>query len=253
MKRQTQLLPGETEGLVGKSANQTLISNRQGKFLYQSDKPDQLIQVFHSNGTENGKKKPKPQDVDILRNQISAYLFEYLEGYHIPTHFIGRLGPAEMIVKWLETIPLAVRIYNNTHPELMARLGYPEATHLEYPVIEHQYSDGKHEPTWVNEFHVYALGIATPEEFKQINRIASKVNAVLRGLCDRRSLQLAEVELEFGRFGGQVLLGSELSPMTCRFYDCSVPDPAQRDRFRLTGDNPVPALTELCDRLMLKV
>jgi phosphoribosylaminoimidazole-succinocarboxamide synthase len=253
MKRQSQLLPSETEGKVAKSGNSAFISARQGKYLYKSDNPEHCIQVFHSNGSENGKKRPKPQEIDILRNQISSYLFEYLEGYHIPTYFIGKLAPAEMMVKWLETIPLTVRIYNNTHTGLMQRLGFPETTLLEYPVIEHHYSNCPGEPSWVNEFHVYALGIATPEEFKQINRIASKVNAVLRGLCDRRQLQLTEIQMEFGRHNGQVLLGNEISPMTCRFFDTAIPDTAQRDRFRLTAENPVPALSELCDRLMLKV
>jgi len=246
------LLHGEMEGKVAKPGTPTLISTRQGKYLYQSDTPEHCIQVFHSNGSENGKKRPKPQDVDILRNQISAYLFEYVEGYHIPTHFVNKLGPAEMLVKWLDPIPLTVRIYNNSHPELMQRLGYPGTTPLEYPVIEHYYTKDQGQPGWVNEFHVFALGIATPEEFKQINRIASKVNAVLRGLCERRQLHLAEINMEFGRHNGQVLLGSEISPMTCRLFDMSIPDPGQRDRFRLTGENPVPALSELCDRLMLK-
>jgi phosphoribosylaminoimidazole-succinocarboxamide synthase len=246
MKRQSQAQGEKPEHL-------TLVAARHGKYLYQTDQSDLLLQVFNSNGTDNGKKRSKPDDADVLRTQISAYLFEHLDGFHIPTCFVGKVGPVEMTVKWTEPVRLMVRVFNYNHPALMERIGYPPATHLEFPVLEHYLLNGEQPPALVNEFHIFALSVVTPDDLKQINRIASKVNALLRGLCDRRQLALAEVQLEFGRAGGQVILTGELSPLNCRFLDLAIADPAERDRFGLSQENPVPALSELCDRLMLKV
>ena len=176
---------------------------------------------------------------------------EYVEGFHIPTYFIGKISPTEMAVKKSELIPLAVRVYNRGDSVLSERFGLKNGKDLDFPVIEHFYQSNGSAPAWVNEFHVSAFGIATPEELRQINRISSKVNAVLRGLCDRRHLGLADLKLEFGRYKGQVILSEELSPLTCHFLDTA--SEKQQDRFIPGRDGFEESMAELCDRLRLTV
>lgn len=225
----------------------------QGKNFYASGKPDLLIQQFPSNGSDNGKKRTRQKDAGALRNEISSYLFEYLNGFHIPTHFVGRLSDAEMTVKRIEFMPIGVRIYNLADERLRARFGVGSDVALEFPIFEHYFTDSSGRQTWINEYHVYALGLATPEEFKQLNRLASKVNAVLRGLCERRQLALAEMFLSFGRLNKQIVLADELSHMTCRFLDPAAMDKPQRERFLPGEESSEDAIMELCDRLTLKV
>jgi phosphoribosylaminoimidazole-succinocarboxamide synthase len=257
MKHPSHSLLGSSASKATKPGARILICEREGKSLYQSDTPDYIVQAFTStNGVDRSKsssvKSNGFRSIESLRNEISSYLFEYLEGFHIPTHFVSKLSPTEMKVRWSDLVPLTIRIFNVSDSDMARRLGLREHTTLEFPVIEHYYNSGFDGVSWVNEFHVYALAIATPEEFKQINRIASKVNAVLRSLCERRHLGLAEVRLVFGRHQNQIVLGDELSPLTCRFLDMAIDDPAKRDRFMLQQENANGAITELCDRLMLK-
>ena len=156
-----------------------------------------------------------------------------------------------MSVKRSEPIPLTVRVFNRGDDGLAERFGVKQGKDLDFPVIEHFYQSNGSAPAWVNEYHVSAFGIATPEEMKQINRISSKVNAVLRGLCDRRQLGLAKMKLEFGRYKGSVILSDELSPVTCQFLDYATEK--NQDRFSALDDASEESLAELCDRLRLTV
>jgi phosphoribosylaminoimidazole-succinocarboxamide synthase len=252
MKQTVQSLLEDSAAKVARTARGELICERHGKHLYHSEKPEFAIQEFAANGTEEGKKRSRPKEIDGLRNEISAYLFEYLDGFHIPTHFVNLLSETQMLVRRMEIIPIVTKIYNTGSSALAKRFGMKEALKIEFPIIEHYYWNNDRAVSWVNEHHAYAFGLATAEEFKQMNRTASKVNAVLRGLCDRRQLMLADLQLEFGRSKGQIVLGDELSPSTCHFVDLAVEDRNGRDRFLPDQENAVLAYAELRDRLKVR-
>lgn len=252
MKIDSQPLPVEPSPKVIRSGKRELIYEREGKTFYYYEKPDFIIQEF-SNSADEGRKHSRLRQVSALRNEISSYLFEYIEGFRIPTHFVSKLSSTAMVVKRLEMIPLVVRIYNSCNGTLLKRLSLREGTVLDFPVIEHFYLNGRKAPSWVNEYHMYALNIVTPEELKQVNRIASKVNAVVRGLCDRRNLFVADLQLAFGRFKDQIVLGDELSPVTCHFLDVTKENRRDQDRFLPDQENTVEIFTELNHRIKLKV
>ena len=253
MRQQTQDLLEENKNILLKTLKQELVCKRRDKCLYQSDKPDLLVQEFSSCeiGVEQvaGAKKI----IDKLRNDISSYLFEYLDGFHIPTHYAGKISETEMLIRRTDIIPLTVKAYNSLNGPLMKRLNAKETIQTDLPIYEHYYNTDTKTNTWVNEYHVYALGIATPEEFKQINRISSKVNVVLRALCDRRNLAISELYLEFGRYKGQILLIDEVSPLNCRFLDMLNGNKTKRDKYSLEQENSETALMELSNRLMSKI
>jgi|ERR1041385_6517497 phosphoribosylaminoimidazole-succinocarboxamide synthase len=253
MRQQTQTLLEEPAPKSPRFGKRELLHEGEGKNLYNSDKPELIIQEFRQFDHEDGENDTRSTELCTLRNQISSYLFKYLEGFHIPTHFISRISDTEMLVRRLEVIPLTLKIYNVAGGTLTKRLGLKEDVALEFPVIEHYHKKGERGVSWVNEYHIYAFSIATPEELKQLNRIASKVNAVLRGLCDRRGLMLAELQIEFGRYKGQIALADELSPVTCRFWDMSVENKNGRDRFLPGQERVEEAYALLRDRLELKL
>ena len=199
------------------------------------------------------KRESRSKEVSALRNHISSYLFKYLEGFRIPTHFVSKISDTEMLVRRLEIIPLTIRIYNASAGTIPKRFNVKEGTMLEFPVIEHYNKMNADQYSWVNESHMYAFGITTPEEFKQLNRIASKINAVLRGLCDRRQLMLAELQLEFGKYKDQIVVADELSPSTCRFWDYAVENKGDRNRFSPESEKVEESYATLRDRLELKV
>ena len=253
MKHQTHPPLAEASTKDVRPGKRALLYEGRVKNLYHSDKPEMIIQEFKSNGIIEGRKRTAAQQLAALKNEISSYLFEYLEGFHLPTHFVSKISETEMMVKRLAMIPLVVKIYNMGGGSLTKRLGLKEWEPLEFPIIEHYYRSDDTSISWVNEYHAYALGLTTPEEFKQINRLASKINAVLRGLCDRRQLMLADFQLEFGRCEGQIVVGDELSPSTCHFVDTTEENKNDRDRFIAEREGAEEMFAVLRDRLALRV
>lgn len=249
-EQETPALVVESDDRVKTSQKRERIGEREGKTLYHSEKPDLIIQEFTDDTLASDGK---PGEISALRNEISSYLFEYIEGFRIPTHFVSKLSATEMVVKRAEMMPLTVRVYNSGSGSLMKRFGIKNGDILEFPVIEHYYSVGRRTPQWINEYHAYAFNVLTPEEYKQINRIASKANAVLRGLCDRRQLFVANLQLAFGRFKGQIVLGDEISPLTCHFWDVTQRGKPDQDRYLPDQQNASEKICELYGRLILKV
>ncbi len=239
---------------VNRHDRKELINEGKAKRLYQIDKPDLLIQEFKDDATAfNGKKRGKIKDKGALNNEISSFLFEYLEGYHIPTHFVKKLSDSEMLVKKLEVIPLEVVVRNIAAGSLCKRYGVKEGLELQYPIIEHYLKSDQLGDPPLNEYHIYAFCLALPEELKTVNRMASKVNAVLKSFFERRGIKLVDFKLEFGRHKGQILLGDEISPDTCRFWDTQTDKKLDKDRFRQDLGDSREAYVEIRDRVCKKV
>src|ERR1700741_1486498 len=112
MRQETQSLLEHTAGKIAKKVERTLLFEKQGKTYFQTHLPSQIIQLFTSPESSTGRKRSKNHEIGILRNTISAYLFEYVEEFHISTHFVNKLSDMEMTVKKTEPIPLNVKIYN---------------------------------------------------------------------------------------------------------------------------------------------
>ena len=47
-----------------------------------------------------------------------------------------------------------------------------------------------------------------------------------------KNVTLVDFKLEFGTHNGEVLLGDEISPDTCRFWDATTGEKLDKDRFR---------------------
>jgi phosphoribosylaminoimidazole-succinocarboxamide synthase len=155
----------------------------------------------------------------MLRKEISSYLFEYLKGFHLPTHFLGSHSPTGILVKSTQPVPFQVAVVNTPPDTWKKRFGPMNGKRLEFPVLEYYLLDGGSAGTWINEYHAYAFDLATPDEMKQVSRLATKTNAVLRSLCERRGLSLRSIMISMGKAGDQILLTGELSPVTCKFAD----------------------------------
>ncbi len=205
----------------------------------------------HSTKMVAAEPSPKGQTSTIatLANEISSYLFKYLAGFRIPTHFMDKVSSSEMLVKQLTMIPLEVRIHNVASGEFSRRFGMKEGSELTVPVIEHYYKSPDIASPLVNEFHAYSLGIATPDQLRSMNRLASKANVVLRSFFDRRELKLLSMSLEFGASGNQVMIGDEISPRTCRFADLQKRDRGGKDVFSGGNDESLEAYTEVRNRI----
>jgi phosphoribosylaminoimidazole-succinocarboxamide synthase len=243
MKARAQSLTLAGTEIAAETVREDLFLEQPARRLYRTNKRDLLIQEFiapqGTGGDRDAAAKPQGGRLPLLRNRISSYLFEYLKGFHVSTHFVGAREGTEMLVKFAEPLPLMVKIFNAAEEGWPERFGPGAAGRMELPVIEHYLLASGGPPVWVNEYHLYAFNLLKPDEFRQVNRLASKVNAVLRGLSDRRDLFLAGIQLSYGRYNDQVILTGELSNLTCRFEE-----PATAGRAANAAYKPVEASSE---------
>ena len=192
--------------------NKDLIVAGTTKKVYAAKQSDQVILEFLDTlPDDTSKKKTTISGKGVINNTVSAFLFEYLESYNVPTHFIKKLDDKSFLAQKLDIIPMIFVVHNVASQELAERLGMEEGTILDFPVVEMYYKDEKRSYPMINEYHAYALGLCDRKEMTNISRIATKVNAVLKSFFDRKKMKLVRVQMEFGRTPNQIILVDEVS------------------------------------------
>lgn len=225
----------------------------KAKKVYRTDQPDRYVIEYKDEATAfNGKKKGIISNKGVLNNAISSHFFRLLESKGIATHFVEQLSEREMLVKDLKILPVEVVVRNIIAGGLSKRVGLPEGTALDNPILEFYYkSDGLGDPM-INEYHIAAMQLATPEQMEEIQAKALKINDVLRPYLKEKGLDLVDFKLEFGLHNGQVLLGDEISPDTCRLWDRQSKEKLDKDRFRRDLGRVEEAYAEVWHRLNSK-
>jgi phosphoribosylaminoimidazole-succinocarboxamide synthase len=210
-----------------------MIYEGKAKRVYTTDNPDLVIQYFKDDATAfNAKKRGTIVSKGILNNEISATFFELLEREGVPTHFVKRLNDREMLVKRLHIIPVETVVRNIIAGSLAKRLGLEEGKSLPAPIVEYYYKSDPLDDPMINQWHITVLGMATEAELKTLTDLAIKINAVLQRFLEGKGILLVDGKLEFGRHHGQILLGDEICPDTCRFWDSVTRKKLDKDRFR---------------------
>ena len=210
-----------------------LIYEGKAKRVYTTDNPDLVIQYFKDDATAfNAKKRGTIVSKGILNNQMSETFFRLLERAGVPTHFVERLNDREMLVKRLDIIPVETVVRNIVAGSLAKRLGLEEGKALSRPILEYFYKSDPLDDPMINASTALALGMATEAELRTIDTLALKTNEVLRSFLESKGLLLVDMKLEFGRHHGQILLGDEICPDTCRFWDLATRKKLDKDRFR---------------------
>ncbi|NJD98940.1 phosphoribosylaminoimidazolesuccinocarboxamide synthase [Thermococcus sp. LS1] len=209
-----------------------------------------VIMEFKDDATAfDGKKKAQFNGKGWLNAQISAALFRVLEERGVKTHFIGVAGDNRLIVEKLDMYPLEVVVRNVVAGSLKKRLPLEEGTELPEPVIELYYKDDSKGDPMINHYHAKILGISEGE-IREMERIALKVNEILREYFAEREIILVDFKLEFGKNGrGEIVLGDEISPDTCRLWDAETRKSLDKDVFRFDKGNLINAYEELYRRL----
>ena len=167
----------------------------------------------------------------------------------MPNHFVELTGDRNMLVKALEIIPVEVVVRNIVAGSLAKRTGKPEGFRPSLPILEFYYKNDELGDPMINESHIKAFQMATDEEVAAIKELALKTNEILLEYIAPLSLDLVDFKLEFGRHQGQVILGDEISPDTCRFWDAKTQEKLDKDRFRRDLGQVEEAYQEIFRRL----
>ncbi len=192
--------------------NQLLYEDLLKKDNPESDQPAQIIEYhdYYSNG--NGKIKCKNLGEKFA--SINSYFLEYLKEYHIPGAFIKLEGKNSLLFQKHDKFQFSVRILNIIDTRTARVFDKKEFDPLVLPLFELHHGNGK--DSLISESHLIAFDLCNIEEIKIINRICSKINAVLKSFFERRNSQLAEVTCYFGKNEDKIFLINEFTPSSLK-------------------------------------
>lgn len=222
----------------------------KAKQVFKMENPDLYRIHYKDDATAfNGEKKGTIHDKGVLNNKITSFFFTMLNEAGIPTHFVERIDDRDQIVKALDIVPLEVIVRNIAAGSMAKRFGLEEGTPLQHPILEFCYKNDDLGDPFANESQITALGWATQDQLTTIKDITMRVNDILKNFLATKKVKLVDFKLEFGSHKGQILLGDEISPDTCRFWDADTNEKLDKDRFRRDLGNVEEAYHEMLFRL----
>jgi len=232
----------------------SLMYEGKGKQLYSSETAGELIQLFKDDATAfDGIKHDVIAGKGELNCAISSFIFERLHAAGIASHFVARTGAVEMRVKQLDMIPVEVVVRNIAAGSICKRLGLEEGMPLPRPLCELFYkSDALHDPM-INTEHAELFGWATRQDISFMRQTALKVNTELTAMFAAAGIKLVDYKLEFGRHGGNILLGDEITPDGCRLWDAESDRKLDKDVFRRDLGGLSEAYHEVAKRLRINI
>jgi phosphoribosylaminoimidazole-succinocarboxamide synthase len=223
----------------------------KAKIVYQAENPNHVIIYFKDEATAfNAQKKDVIEGKGILNNKISSIFFTLLNQAGVKTHFVKQISDREMLAYKTKIIPIEVVVRNLATGSIVKRLGIPEKTEFNPPLIEFYYkNDALGDPIICYE-HILVMELATEEDVKTIKEMALKVNQILRDFLIKHDIILVDFKLEFGKlYDGTIVVADEISPDTCRFWDAKTGERMDKDRFRLNLGDLAKFYQEVLERI----
>jgi len=195
-----------------------IVSKGSSKVLYSLPQDDILLTEFRSEIAIDGKKVFKVKERPKIAAELQAFIYAYLETYQIPTHFFSQSG-GELLVKRLNIIPVEITVRNLASHSFAKRFKHFKSGQLlDFPIFEYLLKNEVGE-SFVNDTHLYALQILSPDDFRTMTRLASKIDAVMKSFFERRGFTLVDITMKFGKHKGMIMLGDEISPENITVID----------------------------------
>ena len=231
-----------------------LLYEGKAKQIYSTENPNEVLIHYKDDATAgNGAKKAQFEDKGVLNAAISTMIFDYLIENGIKTHLIKQVNDRDVLCEKIDIVLLEVIMRNIATGSLTGRLGIPEGTILNPPILEFCYKKDEFNDPLINVDHALALNLATREEIETISTEARKINELLKVLFAEIGISLVDFKVEFGRNPqGQIVLADEISPDTCRLWDIETQSKLDKDRFRQDLGNVIDAYREIHKRLVAR-
>lgn len=211
-----------------------LVYEGKAKRVYSTERPDQVRVEFKDSATAfNGQKKAEIPGKGAINAAVSARLFVWLGDHGLATHFIESLDDRNLVVERLNMLSLEVVVRNVVAGSLHTRTGLDEGAPVDLPIIEFYYKNDALGDPLLNDDHIRLLGLASPDLVARLRQEALRINQALQPFFETRDIVLVDFKLEFGwNSAGELKLGDEISPDTCRLWDRSSGEKLDKDRFR---------------------
>ncbi len=162
------------------------------------------------------KKKLKIKDIGKKTAVTNAFFFDYLKEYHIPTSFHRQDSDNSLKFLSTEDFLFRIKIQNCADKRNAKIFSLKEGEELNLPIFEFHYGSGKE--SVVCESHLISFNLCSTEDLKMINRICSKINAVLKSFFERRNEIMAEISCQFGKSEDKIFLTGDFSPASLKIF-----------------------------------
>ena len=230
-----------------------LINQGKVKSVFATDDDDKVIIEFRDDMTAgDGERKEVMNNKGAYNAVISSKIFEVLGENGIETQLIDLPEPNVMIAKKLEMIPIEVIVRNIATGSLVRKYPIADGTRLEPPIVQMDFKADEYHDPMLNDSLIKALGIATQEEIDILTEKALKINEVLTKFFADAGIILVDFKVEFGKDNdGNILLGDEISPDSCRLWDSETLEMLDKELFRKGKDDEVmDAYIEVYNRIL---
>ena len=186
-----------------------------------------------------------------LNCEIATQIFQHLQASNVLTHWVSELSPTEMLVEKLQIVPLEVVMRNFLAGSTAKKFGLSEGRPLQRPLLEFFYKSDELGDPFINDEQALMMGaVAHQKDLEKIKQEAYKVNDILQDLFRRAGIELVDFKMEFGwNSRGDLLLGDEISPDSCRLWDQKTGKKLDKDRFRKDLGGVKEGYQEVKDRL----
>jgi len=182
---------------------------------------------YHDYFINQKNKKVTSKNLGEKTAELCSYFFEYVAGYNIASSYIKRDGKKCIAFSTVEEFPFIIKIINTADTRTSKIFSVKNGSLLQLPIIEYHYGSARE--TVIGESHIISFDLCTYEELKFINRVCSKLNAIIKSFFERRNVSLLELTCRFGKFDGKVLLIDDFSPQSIKIAsnntDDKLPDP----------------------------
>ncbi len=236
-------------------AHGQLLYEGKAKRIFHTDFDDRVLVEFKNDATAfNALKHQELEDKGRINCQISAHLFELLEAEGIPNHYLSLASECWMVAQRVEIIPLEVVVRNIATGSLCRETPIAEGKKLLPPLLDLYFKDDNLGDPLLTESRLLKLDLLSSKERLEIEKLAFRVNQLLKSFLEKLDLTLVDFKLEFGvNKQGQLLVSDEISPDTCRIWDKREGDNKRRildkDRFRQDLGGVVDAYGEVLKRI----
>ncbi|MGZ7049014.1 MAG: phosphoribosylaminoimidazolesuccinocarboxamide synthase [Methanobacterium sp.] len=211
-----------------------LIYQGKAKGVYETNDPEKVVVEFRDDITAgDGAKKDRLSQKGYWNSIISAKFFEILEDTGVKTQYIDLIKPGCMLSWKLDMIPLEVITRNIAAGSLLRRYPFEPQQTFDPPIIQIDYKSDEYGDPMLNDDIAIALGLTDKEKIKVIKETTFKINKVLKDFLESKGLLFPDFKIEYGYDNyGNIVLGDEISPDTCRFWDSETCDVLDKDLFR---------------------
>lgn len=182
----------------------------------------------------NALKKGSFADKGKVNLSITEIIFNELHKQDIKTHWVKRVGDTDLVVKKLNMIPLEVVMRNVLAGSTAKKFEMEAGAKLSPPIYELFYKNDALGDPFINDSQALFLkAVSSVEDLEKIKSVALKINSILQNIFAAIGIELVDFKIEFG-WGedGDVYLGDEISPDSCRLWEVGTGKVLDKDRFR---------------------